>query len=132
MNSTEIQKIGNIPRSIEIQGELKSISSIKDQKKGEFRNLSPVQVTSQKSQIESALKSDGLGEIEGVMEQMNKFLESANIHLQFGVHEESGRIFTRVVNMETKEIIKEFPPEEMLNLIARIDKAIGVFIDEIA
>ncbi len=50
----------------------------------------------------------------------------------FGVHEESDRIFVRVTDLNTNEIVKEIPPERVLKMEAKIREYIGLLVDELA
>lgn len=53
-----------------------------------------------------------------------------NLGITFRVHEETERIIARVIDRETKEVIREIPPEKYLDMIARLQELAGVFIDE--
>ncbi|HOQ51653.1 MAG TPA: flagellar protein FlaG [Candidatus Atribacteria bacterium] len=53
-----------------------------------------------------------------------------NLGITFRVHEETERIIARVIDRETKEVIREIPPEKFLDMIARLQELAGVFIDE--
>jgi flagellar protein FlaG len=35
----------------------------------------------------------------------------------------------QVVNLENNEVIKEIPPEKILNVVAQIQNIIGLFVD---
>lgn len=51
-------------------------------------------------------------------------------HVKFSVHEETDRIIARVINTQTNEVIREIPPEELLDLVAKIQRLLGLFVDE--
>jgi len=53
-----------------------------------------------------------------------------NLGITFRVHEETERIIARVIDRETKEVIREIPPEKFLDMIARLQELAGVFINE--
>ena len=40
------------------------------------------------------------------------------------------RIMVKVINIDTDEVIKELPPEDVLDTVARIREMIGLLIDE--
>ena len=46
------------------------------------------------------------------------------------MHEETNRVTIKIVDKETKEIIKEFPPEKTLDMIAKVWEMAGLFVDE--
>ena len=50
--------------------------------------------------------------------------------LQFKLHEGSDRMMVQVMNIKEHEVIKEMPPEEILDLIGNIKEMVGVFLDE--
>lgn len=66
----------------------------------------------------------------------NEALKIVNSHLQFRLHEGSGRYQVKVIDTNTDEVIREIPPESVLEFAANIrqmlDEAIGLLVDEIA
>jgi flagellar protein FlaG len=50
--------------------------------------------------------------------------------LEFELHEESERMMTKIINTENNEVIKEVPPKEVLDMIGKIRKMVGLIIDE--
>jgi flagellar protein FlaG len=52
------------------------------------------------------------------------------VGLQFSIHESTGRTIVKVVNKETDQTIREIPPEELLNLAAKLDEMLGILFDE--
>ena len=67
-------------------------------------------------------------QIEKAVEEINK--RAHNSEAIFGVHEETNRVTIKIVDKETKEIIKEFPPEKTLDMIAKVWEMAGLFVDE--
>jgi len=49
---------------------------------------------------------------------------------QFGIHEETNRITIKIVDKDTKEVIKELPPEKTLDMIAKAWELAGLMVDE--
>lgn len=66
----------------------------------------------------------------------NDAIRITNYHLEFRLHEDSGRYQVKVVDSESKQVIREIPPENMLDFSAKVkqmlDKAIGILVDETA
>ncbi len=48
----------------------------------------------------------------------------------FGIHDETNRVTIKIVDKETKEVIKEIPPEKTLDMIAKIWEIAGLMVDE--
>lgn len=90
----------------------------------------------QKPQIDQLWKEDQqagnvpLDDVEKAVETINDAVEHVNRALRFSIHEDTQRVMVRVVNVFTDEVIKEIPPEEVLDTVARIREMIGLLIDE--
>ena len=68
-------------------------------------------------------------------EQMKKAVENLNKKMSnsealFGIHEETNRVTIKIVDKSTKEVIKEFPPEKTLDMIAKAWELAGLLVDE--
>ncbi|MBR3808153.1 MAG: flagellar protein FlaG [Lachnospiraceae bacterium] len=58
----------------------------------------------------------------------NKLTE--NTKAVFGVNEATNRVTIKIVDKDTDEIIKEFPAEKTLDMIARVWEMAGLMVDE--
>ncbi len=79
--------------------------------------------------------SAGSGAGSADQEMMRKALEELNkkatsVTSEFGIHEKTNRITIKIVDKKTKEVIKELPPEKMLDMIAKIWETSGLIVDE--
>lgn len=61
--------------------------------------------------------------------EMNRKINSKEEAI-FGVHEDTNRIMIKIVNKDTKEVVKEFPPEKTLDMIAKVWEIAGILVDE--
>ena len=68
------------------------------------------------------------GQIKKTVADMNKKLQ--NLSCQYGIHEGTGRVTIKMVDKETKDVIKEFPAEETLELIAKAWELAGIMVDK--
>ena len=59
---------------------------------------------------------------------LNRQLNSTEC--QYGVDEVTQRVTLKIVDKETKEVIKELPPEKTLKMIAKVWEIAGLLIDE--
>ena len=50
--------------------------------------------------------------------------------MEFSYHEKLGRFSVKMVDQKTKEVIKEFPPEKILEAMERTREWIGVILDK--
>ena len=67
-------------------------------------------------------------QLKRAVEEINK--KANNSAAVFGVHEETNRITIKIVDKESKEVIKEFPPEKTLDMIAKVWEMAGLMVDE--
>lgn len=68
-------------------------------------------------------------QIKRAVEQLNKNMMSHS-EAVFGMHEETNRVTIKIVDKDTKEVIKEFPPEKTLDMIAKVWEMAGILVDE--
>lgn len=69
------------------------------------------------------------------MEQIRKAVEKLNKNMShseavFGIHEETNRVTIKLIDKQSKEVIKELPPEKTLDMIARVWEMAGILVDE--
>ena len=69
-------------------------------------------------------------QLKKMIAEMNRKINNSNEEAVFGVHEETNRIMIKILDKDTKEVIKEFPPEKTLDMIARLWEMAGILVDE--
>ena len=67
-------------------------------------------------------------QLKKAVEQLNKSMPHSEAI--FGFHEETNRVMIKIVDKDTKEVIKELPPEKTLDMIAKVWELAGMFLDE--
>lgn len=67
-------------------------------------------------------------QIRKAVEQLNKKMN--NSEAVYGIHDGTNRITIKIVDKETKETIKELPPEQTLDMIAKVWELAGMLVDE--
>lgn len=72
--------------------------------------------------------------LEEAIEQANKTMETYNTELRFSIHKDSGEIAVKVINTKDNSVIREIPPERVLDFVAHVKKMLkkmlGVMIDK--
>lgn len=66
--------------------------------------------------------------VKRAVEDMNK--KMVNSEAVFGIHEGTNRVTIKIVDKQTKEVIKELPPEKTLDMIAKVWEMAGLLVDE--
>ena len=59
-----------------------------------------------------------------------KMITNQNSELQFGIHEGTHRVTIKVIDRQTKKVIKELPSEKTLDMIAKAWELAGIMVDE--
>lgn len=67
-----------------------------------------------------------------LQQAVEKFRENMNHTTEavFGIHEGTNRVMIKIVDKETKDIIKEYPPEQTLDMIQKVWEMAGIMVDE--
>lgn len=67
--------------------------------------------------------------LEKVVQQLHDFMGEMNRSLQFKVDEDSGRNVIKVIDKESGDLVKQYPSEEVLGIVAKLAEATGVLVD---
>jgi flagellar protein FlaG len=67
-------------------------------------------------------------QIKKAVEDINK--KANNSEAIFGIHEATNRVTIKIVDKESKKVIKELPPEKTLDMIAKVWELAGLMVDE--
>jgi len=68
--------------------------------------------------------------VEEAVASLNAFVQLMDRNVSFAIDEESGRDIISVYEKETKELIRQIPSEETLELLKRMDNMVGVLFSE--
>lgn len=66
--------------------------------------------------------------IKKAVEDMNRKLNNAVA--KYGIHEGTNRVTIKLVDKDTDKVIKELPPEQTLDMIAKVWEMAGILVDE--
>ena len=113
MEYTDVSVAENAPR---VDSQTKVVENA--EKKGEASYNNP----------EQQAKEPTTEQIHKAVEELNK--KMSNSEAVFGIHEGTNRVTIKLVDKETKEVIKELPPEKTLDMIARVWEMAGLLVDE--
>lgn len=79
----------------------------------------------------TAVREDGQASNEQIRQSVEKINKQMNNgEAIFGIHEATNRVMIKIVDKDTKEVIKEFPPEKTLDMIAKVWEMAGIMVDE--
>lgn len=64
------------------------------------------------------------------IQELSKKLALGNNEMQVSMHEGTNKVMVKIIDKETKDVIKELPSEKLLDMIADMCEAAGLFVDE--
>lgn len=67
-------------------------------------------------------------QLKKAVNDLNKQMK--NSEAIFGIHDKTNRVTIKIIDKTTKEVIKEYPPEETLDMIAKVWEITGILVDE--
>ena len=65
-----------------------------------------------------------------MMQELNELMSKINCNLEFQYHKEVNMMSVRMLDKKTHEVIKEVPPEDMLDQMAKAREWLGAFLDK--
>jgi flagellar protein FlaG len=69
-------------------------------------------------------------EVRDAVEKMNEVAGAISMNIRYRIHERSERMQVQIYDVnDTDKVIRELPPTEMLNVLARTREAVGFILD---
>lgn len=89
------------------------------------RELEGIQDVAEPKQEQSRL----VEEARKLAEKANSYMKLADTHLEFNVSEQTGRIVISVVESDTKEVVRQIPPDALNRFANRITQMRGLLFE---
>lgn len=70
--------------------------------------------------------------VKAAVEAANRAMAANNAQVQFTIDKDLGRTIVRVIDTETKKVLRQFPSEEMIAIARNIDRVRGANIEDVA
>ena len=67
---------------------------------------------------------------ETIKNAVNEINQRTNTEAVFGFHDATNRVTIKIIDKESKEVLREYPPEETLDMIAKVWELAGILVDE--
>lgn len=132
MTAMQVQattKVVAEPKKVEVNKEVQTLES------GATPIMEiPNQVVA-KSAESNTNQNDNQQDDEKNFENIKKAVDNLNKNMKntsaiYGIHEGTNRVTIKIVDKQTKEVIKELPPEKTLDMISRVWEMAGMLVDE--
>lgn len=84
--------------------------------------------------VEAARKPEEFTEetVSNMTAKLNELMSKINCDLQFSYNKEVDMMSVKMMDKKTGEIIKEYPPEELIESMVKAKEWIGAFLDRVA
>lgn len=82
------------------------------------------------SSITKKTEHIGKTDVEKAVKKLNEFTGMVAQDILFSIDEESGKTIVKVVDSQTKEILRQLPSEEALDIAKSLEKMPGLLIHE--
>ncbi|MBK1679963.1 flagellar protein FlaG [Rhodocyclus tenuis] len=67
-------------------------------------------------------------QLQEATESIKAFVQPINSGLEFAIDKDSGRTLVKVIDQQTREVVRQIPSEEVLTIAKALDKLQGLFI----
>ncbi len=67
-------------------------------------------------------------QIRKAVDEINK--KTHNSEAIFGIHDATNRVTIKIIDKDTKKVLKEYPPEKTLDMIAKVWEMAGLLVDQ--
>lgn len=114
--------------------------NLKVSNQGGSENLNLEMVTNKEVQVKSIDKSDkstnetkdkyNKSQVDKAIKRLNHFLTDDKTHAEYSVHKDLNRIMIKIIDDETDEVILEVPPENLVDMVAKMCELAGVLVDK--
>lgn len=69
-------------------------------------------------------------QIQEAVDSTNKEFEKLETNLRFSIHKQTKAIMVKIIDSNTQEVLKELPPEKLLDMVASMMERAGLFVDK--
>ena len=122
---TQDNAAGTAAQRQEQSGALAPAESLQDNQQDEEMGVQEtVEANAQKKEEPSE------EDMQQMMKELNELMSRINCNLEFSYHKEVNVMSVKMIDKATNEVIKELPPEEMIDNMIQAKDWIGAFLDK--
>lgn len=68
-------------------------------------------------------------DIESVVQELRKYVEPVAQDLQFSIDKDTGRTIVKLIDSNTKEVLRQIPSEELIAISKALGRSSGVLLE---
>lgn len=113
------------PAAVDLRPSAVKVPTIQDRQ-------AAIEEEQKKKEQEGRLEPGTMSEssVSEMTETFNELMDKINCNIEFSYNKEVDMLNVKMIDKETKEVIKEFPPEEMIENMIKAKDWLGAFIDK--
>ena len=85
-----------------------------------------------RADTDQAAQQPEVRKVEKAADRLNEATRGLNRDLAVSVHEGTGLLVVEVTDPATGDVIRQIPPEQLLEVEESIDNIVGLFVDDVA
>lgn len=82
--------------------------------------------------VQQTAQIPSMGQVNNALKQINETLKNLSQSLEFSVDSDSEQVVIKVIDQQTKEVIRQIPTEEALEIAKALDRVQGLLIRQTA
>lgn len=98
----------------------------------QVQNIAATQISNPVNQAEASQKTYTREQVNQAVEAINKTIQSASQNLEFSVDGDTSGVVVKVVDQQTRQVLRQIPTEEALEIAKSLDKLQGLLIKQTA
>ncbi|MBN8454884.1 flagellar protein FlaG [Accumulibacter sp.] len=71
-------------------------------------------------------------QLEAATASVRSFVQPINNNIEFSVNEDTGQLVVKIIDRNTKEVIRQMPSDEMIAIARTLDSIKGLFVKQSA
>lgn len=96
------------------------------------QSAAPLQTANPVRSTNSSPKAASADEINKAVAEINKSVQVSSQNLEFSVDNDAKEVVVKIVDQQTKQVIRQIPTEEALEIAKSLDKLQGLLIKQTA
>ncbi len=103
-------------------------------KKGEVQDVNKASNITKENQETDKKKGKEITifeeDIEKTISMANKKIEPLFLEFHYKIHQKTNQLMISVINTQTKEVVRDIPPEKTLDALAKMWELTGILVDK--
>lgn len=132
---TRIGEISPLPRDVWVRDESVArqtplVEPVQKTEKGSSAKIGKDEKTqTDKAKGEKSATGMDSGEAKDLVDEVESYLKDFNVQLDFSIAEKTGDVVVKVINRDTGDVIRQIPPEELIQFREKLKELRGVLFD---